>query len=457
MRTQSLSLYKNTDITGREKMILRITIENLFSFKNETEISFVAGKSDKHNEQVCRAEKRDDISVLKAGIIYGANASGKSNIIKAVAIIQKIALGSVPKKDIVPFKLSEQNNKPSKVEIEFKAGPQYFAYGAEFNNKGIAEEWLYEINSRTDKEIFSRKTSISGNEFTFGTIEGNDEDRQLAKFIGQSTPISDSFLSEYIKRNGKGLNCISIAYNWMKENLKIIFPDSRYSGISMRIEQDKEFAMATKSLLEYFNTGIIDIRHTKISKESLDLPKELVDDLMANSEPNKNFLISSPTTIYFFETNDNGTTTIYKQNAIHKNDNGNDIPFDMNEESDGSLRLLDFIPMLIDLRLNESVYLIDEIDRSMHPMLSQKILEYYFNKLSSDRDNQLIFSTHESNLLNLELIRADEVWFVEKDREGVSHLYSLAEFKPREDIRKGYLQGRYGAIPFFASIKNLKW
>ena len=129
----------------------------------------------------------------------------------------------------------------------------------------------------------------------------------------------------------------------------------------------------------------------------------------------------------------------------------------MNEESDGSLRLLDFIPMLIDLRLNESVYLIDEIDRSMHPMLSQKILEYYFNKLSSDRDNQLIFSTHESNLLNLELIRADEVWFVEKDREGVSHLYSLAEFKPREDIRKGYLQGRYGAIPFFASIKNLKW
>ena len=272
----------------------------------------MAGKSDRHNEQVCRAEKRDDISVLKAGIIYGANASGKSNIIKAVAIIQKIALGSVPKKDIEPFKLAEQNNKPSKVEIEFKAGPQYFAYGAEFNNKGIAEEWLYEINSRTDKEIFSRKTSISGNEFTFGTIEGNDEDRQLAKFIGQSTPISDSFLSEYIKRNGKGLNCINIAYNWMKENLKIIFPDSRYSGISMRIEQDKEFAVATKSLLEYFNTGIIDIRRTKISKESLDLPKELVDDLMANSEPNKNFLISSPTTIYFFETNDNGTTTIYK-------------------------------------------------------------------------------------------------------------------------------------------------
>lgn len=438
-------------------MILRITIENLFSFKSETEISFIAGKSDRHSEQVFRAEKRDDISILKAGIIYGANASGKSNIIKAVSIIQKIALGSVPGKDIEPFKLVEDNSKPSKVEVEFKVGTRYFAYGVEFNKRNIIEEWLYEINSRTDKEIFSRQTTISGNEFTFGNIERNDEDRQLIKFIGQSTPISDSFLSEYVKRNGKGLECVNIAYTWMKESLKIIFPDSRYNGISIRIEQDKEFAQATKSLLEYFNTGIVDIVRTKISKESLDLPKKLVDDLMVNSEPNKSFLISSPTTTYFFETNADGITAVYKQNAIHRNSNGNNILFDMKEESDGSLRLLDFIPMLIDLGLNESVYLIDEIDRSMHPMLSQKILEYYFSELSNSRGSQLIFSTHESNLLNLELIRADEVWFVEKDLEGASHLYSLAEFKPREDIRRGYLLGRYGAIPFFAPTKDLKW
>lgn len=95
----------------------------------------------------------------------------------------------------------------------------------------------------------------------------------------------------------------------------------------------------------------------------------------------------------------------------------------MSEESDGSIRLLDFIPMLIDLRLNESVYLVDEIDRSMHPMLSKKLLEYYFKHLSNERDTQLIFSTHESNLLDLDLIRADEVWFVEKDMK--EHLTSL--------------------------------
>lgn len=440
-------------------MILRATIENLYSFMGETEISFVAGKSTNHGEQVSRAEKRDDISVLKAGIIYGANASGKSNIIKAISILQKIVLSGIPKKYIVPFKLTKLNNKPSKVEIEFKVGKKFFAYGVEFTIKGIAEEWLYEINSRTDKEIYTRKTTVDGNEFTFGAVQGDAETLQLLKFISQSTPITDSFLSEYIKRNGKGLPSINDVYFWIKENLKIIFPESRFSGISIRAEQDKNFAVATKSLLEYFNTGIVDIRRIKVNKEDVDLPKDLINELLSDTEPNKNFLIASPSasTIYFFETDADGITTIYKQSAIHKIDNNDEVAFEMSEESDGSIRLLDFIPMLIDLRLNESVYLVDEIDRSMHPMLSKKLLEYYFNHLSNNRDTQLIFSTHESNLLDLNLIRADEVWFVEKSKDGASHLTSLAEYKPREDIRKGYLQGRYGAIPFFAPIKSLKW
>lgn|SRR5574344_286454 len=440
-------------------MILRATVDNLYSFKNETIISFVAGKSTAHAEQVSRAEKRDDISVLKSGIIYGANASGKSNIIKAISVIQRIALAGVQKKDVEPFKLTENDGRPSKVEIEIKVGRKFYAYGVEFTIRGILEEWLYEINSRTDKEIYARKVTADGNEFTFGAIDGNAEIKQLVKFISLSTPVTDSFLAEYVKRKGKGLPVINEVHQWIKDNLKIIFPGSRYEGISIRSEKDKDFALATKSLLEYFNTGIVDIRRFKIKKENLDLPKDLVDAILADAEPNKNIVIASSTesTIYFIETNENGVTTFYKQSAIHKMNNEEEVPFEMSEESDGSIRLLDFIPMLIDLRLNESVYLVDEIDRSMHPMLSQKLLEYYFEHLSSERDTQLIFSTHESNLLNLDLIRADEVWFVEKGNDGASHLTSLAEYKPREDVRKGYLQGRYGAIPFFAPIKSLKW
>lgn len=440
-------------------MILRITIENLFSFNKETEISLVAGKSTAHEKQIIRAKGRNDISTLKAGIIYGANASGKSNIIKAVSLLQAIALKGVPNKYIEPFKLSTESSKYSKVEIEFKYGSKYYAYGAVFSIRGINEEWLYDINSREDIKIFTRKVESNNNEFTFGTINGDNETSQLLKFISHSTPFTDSFLSEYVRRNGKGLDGINEAYNWMRYNLKIIFPESRFNGLSIRVEKDRNFAEATKSLLEYFNTGIVDIRRIKVTKENADLPNDLLNDIFSQSEPNTTVVVTSPndSSMYYIETDHNGNVTIYKQIAIHKSNDNREISFEMYEESDGSIRLLDFIPMLIDLRLNDAVYLIDEIDRSMHPMLSQKILEYYFNYLSEKRDTQLIFTTHESNLLDLNLIRSDEVWFVEKAHDGSSHLTSLLDYKPREDVRKGYLQGRYGAIPFFANINNLKW
>ena len=440
-------------------MILRVTIENLYSFKEETEISFIAGVNVTHKEHTSHIETSNDISALKIGIIYGANASGKSNVIKAVSIIKKIALKGVPKRLVEPFKLINNNNKPSKIEIEFKSGKHYFAYGVVFTVKGIVEEWLYQINKESEKKIYTREVNLNGNLFTFGEIDGDLETEQLIRFISQSTPTTDSFLTEYIKRNGKGLSAINEAHFWMKENLKIIYPKSRYKGISVRTEKDKDFAEATKSLLEYFNTGIVDIRRIRINKEDLDIPKEMINEVFSEIEPETNIIIASSygSSMYFFEADKDGIVTIYKQIAIHRTIEGEEVSFEMEEESDGSLRLLDFIPMLIDLNLNDTVYLVDEIDRSMHPMLSLKLLEYYLSNLKEERNTQLICSTHESNLLNLKLIRPDEIWFIEKGRDGSSHLTSLAEYKPREDIQKGYLQGRYGAIPFFAHINKLNW
>ncbi len=438
-------------------MILRVTIGNLFSFREDTEICFVAGKSDLLPTQVKRAEKRDEISVLKAGLIYGANASGKSNIIKAIHLLQYISLKHIPINKIEPFKLANMGNKASKVEIEIKIGKHYYAYGIEFNRSEIVEEWLYQINSRKDTKIFERKTNTDENNSPFGISFKNDEDKQLATFIYKSTPKNTCFLSEYIKRNGEGIKAINEVYIWLKDNLKIIFPETKYQVLSIRTEKDKLFANATKQLLRHFNTGIVDIRKKKIAKEYIDLPKDLVNDILSEAEPGKSGVLSFDYDYYIFETNKSGITSIYKQITIHAGEGDKEIPFEMNEESDGSLRIMDFIPMLIDMQLNDAVYLIDEIDRSMHPLLSWKVLEYYLTHLTKDKDTQLIVSTHESNLLDLNLIRADEVWFVEKGRDGASHLTSLAEYKPREDVRKGYLQGRYGAIPFFTPMEKLNW
>jgi AAA15 family ATPase/GTPase len=441
-------------------MILRATFDNIYSIKDETQISFVAGKSNVHGEHVSRAEKRDDISVLKAGVVYGANASGKSNIIKAIALLQQIACGCFPQNKMEPFKLADTENRSSKIEVEFKTMGKCYAYGVEFTIGGIKEEWLFEINSRTDKEIFSRKVSAEGNEFSFGKVEGNEETKMLLKFLAHGTPGDTSFLSEYVRRNGVGLDAIKVAKTWFADGLKIIFPSTRLQGISFLTENNEELRSTTRSLLGYFNTGIADVRLYKMKKDEINLQPEALDNILSRAKAGKPYSMAATIggEMFLFEVNASGSYEIFKQKAVHRNlTTGEEVVFELGEESDGSIRLLDFIPMLIDLKQNEVDYLIDEIDRSMHPMLSQKILECYFSGLDANRDTQLIFSTHECNLLNLDLIRADEVWFVEKGKDGASHLTSLAEYKPREDVRKGYLQGRYGAIPFFAPIQSLKW
>ncbi len=441
-------------------MILRATFENIYSFKDETSVSFVAGKGSVHPAHVSRAQKRDDISALKFGIIYGANASGKSNVIKAIALLQQIALGRFPIGDFEPFKLVKPIKPVSKIEIEFKTDGRYFAYGVEFSANGIKEEWLYEINARSDKKIFTRKTDSDGNQFEFGDIHGDNSVGQFVKFLGEGTPAKRSFLAEYIERNGKGLCSIKVAYQWFATGLRIIFPGTRFRGLSFNAEQDEKFHESTRRLLQYFNTGIVDVRRFPVqSKEETNLPERLLEKIISTATPGRTALVAAPESneCFFFDFKEDGTYTIFKQKAVHRNDSNDEVVFEMDEESDGSIRLLDFIPMLIDLSQSESDYMIDELDRSMHPLLSQKLIECYLQQLSTERDTQLIISTHECNLLNLDLIRADEVWFVEKDKDGASKLVSLAEYKPRENVQKGYLQGRYSAIPFFAPIETLNW
>ncbi len=441
-------------------MIIRATLENIYSFNDETSISFVAGKGTVHPTHVSRAQKRDDISTLKVGVLYGANASGKSNVIKAVDLLQQIARGSFPSRDFEPFKLVHPINPISKLEIEFKTAGRYFAYGMEFSLSGLKEEWLYEINSRSDKLIFTRKSNQQGYEFKFGSITGNASVTQFVKFLGEGTPAKKSFLSEYVERNGKGLSAINTAYSWFDSGLRIIFPGTRFRGISLKAEQDDDFRESIRRLLRYFNTGIVDMRMFKVrSKEETNLPDRLLDKIIGGATPgHTNIVVSQKSNeCFFFDFKEDGSYSIFKQKAVHRNEVDEEVVFEMDEESDGSIRLLDFIPMLIDLEQNEVDYVIDELDRSMHPLLSQKLIECYLHSLSDERDTQLIISTHESNLLNMELIRADEVWFVEKDKSGASRLVSLGEYKPRENVQKGYLQGRYCAIPFFAPLETLNW
>jgi len=153
-----------------------------------------------------------------------------------------------------------------------------------------------------------------------------------------------------------------------------------------------------------------------------------------------------------------GELELYKIVIAHEiTDTHEEVPFDLKDESDGTVRLIDLIPALADLCDHEKLYLIDELDRSMHAQLTRAFMEYFFS--CSTSRSQILATTHELDLLDLELLRKDEIWFVEKDSASASHLYSLEEFKPRfdKDIRKGYLQGRFGGIPIIKNIQKTGW
>ena len=441
-------------------MLLSAKFENIYSFNEETRILFTASKSDQLPLHVSRAEKRDDISVLRMGLIYGANASGKSNIIKCLAIIKAFALNGWSNRKYNYFKMTEEPQERSSIELEFKVSGQFFAYGVAFSKGGLLEEWLYKTGSRNDAMIFERKRSGDVWENVIAPQFTKEEDGQFLKFLIDGTPTKGTFLSEYIERNGKGIEAIKLARKWF-ENLNIIFPETHRTDFPFRVVGDTQFRNVMRELLGYFGTGISDLCRVESKPEELGIPDEIrqkIEEILESKGAKTGIMIHNESRFIFAEKDESRNMKWYELKTIHKKeDSDSDYIFEMFEESDGTSRLFDFIPMLIDMRANDAVYVVDEIDRSLHPMLTLKLLEMYDSLLRGDSHIQLICTTHESSLLSTAPIRQDEVWFVEKDKKGESHLSSLCEYKPRENVQKGYLNGRYGAIPFFGELDNIHW
>lgn len=441
-------------------MLLSAKFENIYSFNEETRILFTASKSDQLPLHVSRAEKRDDISVLRMGLIYGANASGKSNIVKCLAIIKAFAINGWSTHKYNYFKMTDNPQERSSIELEFKANNQFFAYGVAFSKGGLQEEWLYKTGSRNDTMIFERKRSGNDWENVISPQFMRNESEQFLKYLIDGTPTKRTFLSEYIERNGKGIDAIKQVRRWF-ENLNIIFPETHRADFPFRVVNDIQFRTVMRELLEYFGTGISDLCRVESKPEELNIPDEVRQEIEENLEgkdTSTGVVIHNKSRFIFAEKDESMNLKWYELKTIHKKrDSNTDYIFELFEESDGTSRLFDFIPMLIDMRANDAVYVIDEIDRSLHPMLTLKLVEMYDSLLREDSQMQLICTTHESCLLSTAPVRQDEVWFVEKDKNGESHLSSLCEYKPKENVQKGYLNGRYGAIPFFGELSNIHW
>jgi len=450
-------------------MLIRFSVENFLSFNNKTEVLLTPGKTRNFQHHILKGEKLRDINILKSSVFYGANASGKSNLIKAIHFAKQLIVRGSTNQDSInyqKFKLDDKAlKKNSKIEFEFKYKSSLYAYGFEFNNKMISEEWLYEINNQKEKMIFERKTVGNEINISFGNLATAKKDINRLGYIGLDTNPNELFLHSSNSRNIKnivGIKPIFDAYLWFDDILTVIFPDTKSLGLEVKIDSDKDLKEVFKWFLNNFNTGIASLETVKVdffSKE-VPLPDSFKEEIVNDIEIGETVIFSSLDNIKYAVTkNDRADVNATKLMTLHKLKNKNKfIQFEIFEESDGTQRIMDLIPALMELAKDEKVFIIDEIERSLHPKLTYKMLELFFNE-SAGMPSQLICTTHEDGLLTQKLLRKDEIWFVKKNAFGESTAYSLEEFKPRKDkdIRTSYLKGRFDAIPILTAMDNAPW
>ncbi len=458
-------------------MLIRFVVENFLSFKDEVEFSMVAGESDEHTDHI---HKVRDTRILKTGVIFGANASGKTNLIKAMSFAQNfITSGSLSTdyRRLTPFLLdNESAAKPSKFQFELQCGiGQFFDYSFVVDKHRVHSELLVETTDDMTALVFERKTSADGKtNIEFGKISvlvTNEDDP--TDFLLDSGDPRQLFLTQYkqleAELDEQRIPFLSQIYDWFNSTLAPIFTDSvPAAGLPIGLMQPGELKERYLEILDKLDLGIDEVGLMEVSDFDPDShlsddfkedAKQLTQRLEPDSDQRAVFYNYRRDTYVFADAIPNFAE--YKMATIHKvRDTASKIFFDLEMESDGTRRLLKLIPALFGL-LNEKadfVFVLDELDKSLHTQLSVKLLELFLEN-SEHRKSQLIVTTHDTSLLDFDLLRRDEIWFIEKVRLGASSLYSLEEFRLPENmnIEKGYLGGRLGAIPVLSSFDKLQW
>lgn len=453
-------------------MLIRFNVSNFLSFDEMQEFSMIGGKVRSKRDHVY-----DDktLKLLKFAAVYGANASGKSNLIAAIDFAKKTIVEKLPNGYSNKYHKVKQSNKDkiSYFEFEIKLEDKYYAYGFEIilQKGSIVSEWLVELSETApDKEIFIRDTI---NE-TYQINENlSKEVYDRLNIYAQDVASEDSKLFLTIMNENKSdlyekyqeLELYRAIYNWFKNQLDINYPDrpvSNYSYFMVEKEADE-----ICEIISAFGTGIAKFRMVEASIENIaqKVPKAVLENVVSdlekeskklkedNSDETIGVLLRSRKEFFVFNVNKEDKVQIRTIEFEHFN---SESLFTLSEESDGTRRLLDLIEILLEGNRGKT-YIIDEVDRCLHPQLTYKLMEAYF-KIAQKSPRQLIVTTHEAHLLDFDLLRRDEIWFVDKDNNGHSSLYSLEAYNERFDkkIDKAYLEGRYGGVPIFSSVFPVK-
>lgn len=449
-------------------MLLRFSVKNNLSFSKEETISFIASQEKRHPNHVYTT-KDGQVKVLRMGAIYGANGAGKSNLLKSIymaqkMIIQGVTLGQALKKK--SFKLDKNlSNEPTIYNFDILINGEILNYGFAHDHYQISEEWLYKIPAGNfDKEdlVFFRKTIDGVVDVKFGKLNKlfDVKDSDFIDYVAKGTRPEQLFLNETVNRN---IKAFSDLYYWFKNQLIILAPNARHRKIEVLLKFSKLMPDAMSKFLKDLGTGVDQVFAKPVSltevSASLGIPQNIIDQAKSDLKSNDFALIELKNKVFVVEKSQDNELVINQIKTSRTTTEGTSVEFNFSDESHGTQKLIHTFPAINSAMVSNKTILIDEFELNLHPLVSKQIIKNFIDSFDDQKQGQLIFTTHEDNLLDLDLFRKDEIWFVEKDENHSSSIYSLAEFKPRYDLKvnKHYLEGRFGAIPFISSPEQLGW
>ena len=439
-------------------MLVRFSVENYRSFNDRQVFSMSASKHTRHKNHVITANGR---RLLKSSVIFGANASGKSNLIKAIYFGKRITLNGLSSGRIAKcnFRIDKESlDRPGIFQYDFLSNGHFYSYGFAFSYRDakFISEWLYIVDGEKEKKVFERDINEG---ITNGLTFSNKENEQRFDIYSEDTEDNKSFLSEVTSHKLDKMNDYSPYFDvkdWF-DSLLFIFPQTKLRNYGQYI-LNNDTLDSTGKLLNFFDTGIESVsgKEVKFDEALLSIKEELREKLKndiyeAFSEAGKFKKVRTVEcniagNVFIFTKNDEGDIKV--QQLVTNHGNPEDL-FDLSDESDGTKRLFDLIPLYKRGKQNFTIF-VDELDRSFHSKLTIEFINRFFSVTQGDKA-QLIVTLHDTNVMNLNLLRQDEIWFVERREDHSSELYSLNKFKERFDhlVAKDYLLGRYGSVPNF--------
>ena len=425
-------------------MLFQFSVENYCSIRDKVFLVLEPSNDSEHPENIVSSEKYQALSTL---IIYGANASGKSNLFKAIStavnmVRNSISLQTTSPLPVIPYKFDEAYiTKPTSFEFTFLAhdGLKYI-YGFSATREKITEEYLYCFKSSKPSRVFERSANSNPEyNFTRGSVG------KMRAAASMTTP-NKLFLSTATSWN---VEETKPAWEWLTGAVEPFSGTNKFVNNALdqyRLDSDHRISSFTQELLKQAD---INISNISVTTKTYDNVIDTADILLNKKIDPSKLVFSNGNLIHEVRIdaeheiiNDNGTTSR--------------ILLDIDEESEGTKQIVYLSPILRDTFDNGKVLIVDELDNSLHPFLVKYLINLFRNKKINSNGAQLICTTHETTILSLDTFRRDQICFTEKSSEtGITDLYTLSDFSVRKDenIQRGYLLGRYGAIPYLQTTE----